>query len=853
MKKRVVAALVSLTLSMVMFVEAGAAAFDDAPVVSEASADLFADNAADMTVSEEITEIQPEEENVPEVTEPAVEDVVEITPSPETEPEILTEDVVPETETVPEEVIPEVTPEVIPEVIPEATPSPETEVPEVNVDIFTSEPEDVTEETVVPEEDVLTFEDEGETADVLEAETDDLKVVQDKWEKVDGNWKLGKNSDPGAYFTKADGLVEITTFSSTGTQLAKGKYLFDDNGNMITGQMTMTVGLPGYTSAANSEYYFINSTNAKLSAGITAGTEATPYNSNLGQALQTGWVWTGKTFRYYSNFVFVSVDELKASYIKAKTYTGYYNINGYNYCLTSDGTPRVGIVNITDGKVPGEYCFKDAANSVKGIPGEMVLNEWTIQKDSKGVVRWRFYKSNGLYNNRGIIATTLDSRLDPSVGNDTYLIDGNGYLIKGKMKKAANKRYYITDKTGRVYKNQVVKSGKYRYYVDETGKRVTWKNGWYRCPGAANRYYYFGKTAGRIVQKKGWQKIVVKNKMQGWFYFPKSGNHYVNKLTKNGNYFKADGSLASGITKIDGKRYFFRISTSTERKGKMYKNTWINHKNKWYYAGSDGVLYTNCWKKIDDTWYFFKKNSAVKTNSFKKKNGVNGYLDSRGRYCTGWVVRDNSKNLVSFVDRKGSGFVKNASRKISGKTYYFDENGYRINDISKIVAGPYSYVEVDRINCVMTVYKDSSKDLPIKSIRISVGNPISLTPKGKYTLKRSGRWVPLMGPSWGQYGTHVYGCGYGGIFVHSIACSYANSYNLPAGEYRKLGSPASHGCIRACVADAKFIYDNCDGARIRIFDGKSVADDACKGPLGKPALTPLRGSGNFDPTDPEVP
>ena len=56
-----------------------------------------------------------------------------------------------------------------------------------------------------------------------------------------------------------------------------------------------------------------------------------------------------------------------------------------------------------------------------------------------------------------------------------------------------------------------------------------------------------------------------------------------------------------------------------------------------------------------------------------------------------------------------------------------------------------------------------------------------------------------MGPSWGQYGTHVDGAGQGGIFVHSVACGQANSYNLPAVEYNKLGSPASHGCIRTCV------------------------------------------------------
>ena len=84
----------------------------------------------------------------------------------------------------------------------------------------------------------------------------------------------------------------------------------------------------------------------------------------------------------------------------------------------------------------------------------------------------------------------------------------------------------------------------------------------------------------------------------------------------------------------------------------------------------------------------------------------------------------------------------------------------------------------------------------------------------------------------------------------SVACGQANSYNLPVGEYLRLGNPASHGCIRACVADAKWVWDNCNGSKIHIFDGTYTSNEALKGPLGRKALTPLRGSKNFDPTDP---
>ena len=67
-------------------------------------------------------------------------------------------------------------------------------------------------------------------------------------------------------------------------------------------------------------------------------------------------------------------------------------------------------------------------------------------------------------------------------------------------------------------------------------------------------------------------------------------------------------------------------------------------------------------------------------------------------------------------------------------------------------------------------------------------------------------------------------------------------------EYDKLGTPASHGCIRVCVADAKWVYEHCDGAPILIFDGPYQEKECYKGYLGRNPLVPM--TGNVDPTDP---
>ena len=147
--------------------------------------------------------------------------------------------------------------------------------------------------------------------------------------------------------------------------------------------------------------------------------------------------------------------------------------------------------------------------------------------------------------------------------------------------------------------------------------------------------------------------------------------------------------------------------------------------------------------------------------------------------------------------------------------YRFNSRGYRVNDRTNEFRRSSYYLTCDRVNGVLTVYTDSTMRIPIKTIRVSVGKAGTETPTGTWTMHRAGRWQELMGPSWGQYGTHVVN----GIFVHS-------------------------------VADAKWVWDNCNGSKIHIFDGTYTSNEALKGPLGRKALTPLRGSKNFDPTDP---
>lgn len=186
---------------------------------------------------------------------------------------------------------------------------------------------------------------------------------------------------------------------------------------------------------------------------------------------------------------------------------------------------------------------------------------------------------------------------------------------------------------------------------------------------------------------------------------------------------------------------------------------------------------------------------------------------------------------------------------------WYYENGYKLyyindvlqKDVSSIIGPQSQYAaKVNRTTCTVTIYaKDGGNGfiIPVKAFACSVGLPQTPTPTGTYNTKAKYRWHELMGPSYGQYCTRIVN----GILFHSVAGYNTTSYNLPASEYNKLGQPASHGCVRLNVRDAKWIYDNC-----RVGMSVTIYDSSYPGPLGKPATIKIPASQNWDPTDPNI-
>ena len=335
--------------------------------------------------------------------------------------------------------------------------------------------------------------------------------------------------------------------------------------------------------------------------------------------------------------------------------------------------------------------------------------------------------------------------------------------------------------------------------------------GWQTVNG---KKYYYDSNGNKVT---GWQRI---DKL---YYFDGSGVMATNWQTIGGKtyYFGSDGVLRKGMKEIDGKKYYFETSDGSLSTKKDFITT---SSNNTYYLQGDGTVATGI-KTINGKTYYFAASGVMQKSKWVTVSGKKYYLKADGMAATGW-------------------------KKLSGYRYYFGSNGVLDEDVrDRSDVRGISHIVVSLSDCTVTVIgygTDGVGDIPMAKFVCSPGLPETPTPTGTYYANKYGRWVPLMGPSWGQYGIHVVQ----GIFFHSVACTYQNVHNVPAYSYSLMGQPASHGCIRMLVGDIKWLYENV-GSNTRTVITYSSAKSTVSY-FSKPAVPPLRTTNgmNWDPTDP---
>ncbi len=279
--------------------------------------------------------------------------------------------------------------------------------------------------------------------------------------------------------------------------------------------------------------------------------------------------------------------------------------------------------------------------------------------------------------------------------------------------------------------------------------------------------------------------------------------------------------------------------------------------------------------------YDVKKTAGKSKISATAENKDTGKYKVRVYGYTAWGKKVFLNEQTYTLRKKHMGKNGWYYEKYAGKKYkFYYINNEKQTDLTKILKLKKSdasntnlfYIEVNRAACNVTIYmydKDTKKyDIPVKTCPVSVGSDIwtdagtsglnedsSYTPLGNYSICTNGQSVKytlkeMHEPDgrilYARWTTHIVG----NVYFHSIAVSAKSHYSLPASTYNRLGSPASAGCIRMAVADAKWIYDYAStGSKVKIVKGNSKKP----GPLGKGSVIKNQGGINYDPTDPAVP
>lgn len=521
--------------------------------------------------------------------------------------------------------------------------------------------------------------------------------------------------------------------------------------------------------------------------------------------------------------------------------TYYFDANGYR----ATGSVKIGKATYYFHPETGRLCVNATGlqqiGKGSGIyyyflnkSGVVATNKWIKHKggyfyaNSTGLVKLGTIKVNGkLYHitTKGRMTKYGKSSYDKKYYNATK----SGVLLTG-LRKVNGKQYYFNKSTG-ARQTGLVKVGRSTFYFNT--KDGTAKTGWVKVDG---KYYYYLKNYTRASK---WKTISKKR----YYFNPANGcarqtSSWL-KIGKYTYYFNSKGIVQTGIFKVGGRTYY---ASSTGARQTGWKTV---SGRKYYFTPGSGEMKTG-WFTYKNKRYYLTPSKSSKTygaaiSGWLKLGKDSYYFDPSGTMHTGWLQSGNVKYYFSTE----TGKMLTGKHTINGKTYDFGKNG----KITVTVTGPWS-VKVQRGNssngnqCFVVVYRGSTA---VKAFACSTSRTDLIaagrgTPTGTFSIKDKLYWHELMGPSWGQYCSHITS----DILFHSVPnLRYRDPYSLETWEYNKLGSPASAGCIRLSVMHAKWLFDN-----VPIGTPVTISDHVTK-PTGVVIEQPPKQSSSksYDPTD----
>ena len=730
------------------------------------------------------------------------------------------------------------------------------------------------------------IQDEEKTADA-DGKEKEVTPTWEKYETENGDvWrlKLGESTPPDN-----DGYARDTVYTNNGNT-----YYINKDGDMSTGYVKVDDSAtdPSADKLEPGLYYFSKEGNDPSADTLGSMLKdcwaqeadengAWHYLGSDGKAVNTGekagWQQPEKDWYYLKEDG--TIDTSKAGWVQIENVwmkagkgvatiqkAGWYQIENRWYMLKNDGSRDTSKVNWQ--QINGNWYFlkADGSRDTSKTGMQTGINGKTYFLNAEGVPQNGFQTVNGVAYYFDVQAGTARQ-----LGNNWQQMNGSWYWIEnGRVatgwRVINGKWYYLNPADGRMLTGFYKDATGQLFYSDGSGAMLS-TTGWYLMNGTwywvngngslatgwinvGGTWYYMGENGA---MKTGWYQV------KGvWYYSNGSGAMQTGWLNRGGTwyYLTGSGAMATGWINLGGTWYYLNPSNGDmvgagwhlinnkwyyfDGSGAMYSNRWIGN----YYVGGNGEMLTNTWVgsywvgadgkwipnydpdvnanwvKSGNTWYYQRPDGSKLTNSWKRINGSWYYFGADGAMTTGW----------KYVD---------------GYKFYFGTDGKMVQDVDKLIGKQSSYrITVNRVKCQVTVYAANETGnycIPVKTFTCSVGKAGTPTHAGTYATLKKQNPVELMGPSWGKYGTQINN--YGDWF-HSVACSNPDpTYALAAGNYNMLGQPASHGCVRLCVRDAKWIYDNCGlYTRVDISDTEYT-------PFDKAPTIKIPARQNWDPTD----
>ena len=554
----------------------------------------------------------------------------------------------------------------------------------------------------------------------------------------------------GTYYAGASGAL------LTGEQKIGGKwYYFRDDGVLRTGlvdyngSVYLCASDGSYIGRAtgngwnqiNGSWYYVEN-NAPVESGVHSingvnycfganglmlrniRTDGMMIFGQDGKQIKSGWVQLGVLWYY--------VDSSTGKYV-----TGEQSIGGKQYYFDYNGSMQTGEVMVNGEK--RVYSASGVLQSKTPAP-----NGWSLVD---GV--YYYYENGKPYDGWKGEYYISDGRMLTNTTQQGYWLGKNGARVKnawvelgyGYVDSSGNyirDHYYYAKANGKLARNEWLQIGGNWYYFgtksdlpeyypyndeqrmvtgvqeidgtvycfDKSGKMISslekGRTGWVQVDG--NWYYLLNGKRLEGLQRIGNATYaflpggrMLTNSTYDAAYFGADGKMVGsigwNQIDGSWYYYKSSGELASGLTNIGGKTYYFAPAMVTGLVG-VYDH---DGRYRFYRFGSDGALIEtintqNGWLQDGDDWYYLTDGVSCSSGLHTIDGKVYGFY-STGRLARNAAIQAESNRSVFYWVGSDGTVSRTAGWKQTnyGDWYYTDATGRCLTGIQKINGSTYYF------------------------------------------------------------------------------------------------------------------------------------------------------------------